>query len=99
MNQSYKVDHNTLKVNKTTVNVNQLVVGSISTAGDILKTLTVRCSALLMCFFFITKVIKSYKVFKTVHLTVGKLEKSSLIHLISRFGTETTSKFHARLRV
>ena len=52
-----------------------------------------------MCFCFITKVIKSYKVFKTVRLTGGKPQKSRLIHLISRFGIETTSKFHARLRV
>ena len=35
MNQSYKVDHNTLKVNRTTLTVNQLVVGSIPTAGAI----------------------------------------------------------------
>ena len=52
-----------------------------------------------MCFCFITKVIKSYKVFETVGLTGGKPQKSRSIQLISCFGTETNSNFHVRLRV
>ena len=61
--------------------VNQLVVGSIPTAGAIFQNVNSTVKRIFNVFCFITKVIKSYKVFETVRLTVGKLEKSSLIHL------------------
>ena len=52
-----------------------------------------------MYLLFIKKVIKSYKVFESVRLTGEKPQKLRSIQLISCFGTETNSNFHARLRV
>ena len=54
----YELYHNTLKVNRTTLTVNQLVVGSIPTAGAIFLNISSKMQGVLNLLFLYNK---SYK--------------------------------------